>query len=60
MSLGTVGLVLLAEARELVLANWNLASWGGDTRAEKRRVRAFPLLPRPPDASASNSGADRA
>ncbi len=48
MGLGAAGLVSLAEARELALANRKLARSGGDPLADKRR--AFPPLPKPPGA----------
>ena len=44
LGLGTVGLVSLAEARELALANRKLARSGGDPLAEKRRVQGVPTF----------------
>ena len=44
MGLGAVGLVSLAEARELALANRKLARSGGDPLAERRRVQGVPTF----------------
>ena len=44
LGLGAVGLVSLAEARELALANRKLARSGGDPLAEKRRVQGVPTF----------------
>ena len=44
LGLGSVGLVSLAEARELALANRKLARSGGDPLADKRRVQGVPTF----------------
>ena len=44
LGLGAAGLVFLAEARELALANRNLARSGGDPLSEKRRAEGFPTF----------------
>ena len=44
MGLGAAGLVSLAEARELALANRKLARSGGDPLSEKRRAEGVPTF----------------
>ena len=44
LGLGAVGLVSLAEAREVALANRKLARSGGDPLADKRRVEGVPTF----------------
>ena len=44
MGLGAVGLVTLADARELALANRKLARSGGDPLADKRRAEGVPTF----------------
>ena len=44
MGLGAAGLVSLAEARELALANRKLARSGGDPLADKRRAEGVPTF----------------
>ncbi len=44
LGLGAVGLVTLAEARELALANRKLARSGGDPFSEKRRAEGVPTF----------------
>ena len=44
LELGTVGLVSLAEARDVALANRKLARSGGDPLSEKRRVQGVPTF----------------
>ena len=44
LGLGSVALVLLAEAREKAIANRKLARQGGDPLAEKRRSQAVPTF----------------
>ena len=44
LGLGSVGLVSLAEARELALANRKLARSGGDPLADKRRAAGVPTF----------------
>ena len=44
LGLGAVGLVSLAEAREVALANRKLARSGGDPLADRRRVQGVPTF----------------
>ena len=44
LGLGSIPLVLLAEAREKAIANRKVAREGGDPLADKRRVRAMPTF----------------
>ncbi len=44
LGLGAAGLVSLAEARELALANRKLARSGGDPLSEKRRAEGVPTF----------------
>ena len=44
LGLGAAGLVTLAEARELALANRKLARSGGDPLSEKRRAEGVPTF----------------
>ncbi len=44
LGLGAVGLVSLAEARDVALANRKLARSGGDPLADKRRVQGVPTF----------------